>query len=252
MRTASLAVKTVQSPTPAPLGDTASRQSFGVRVADIAGLRRDGSSFVCQRRIPAIPIFDDAVAAFAQGTPFKTETGFVPVEDLQPGDALLTDHDERHTITWIASALFAPAEHRERIQLTRIMTDSFGMNRPQSFITLGSAARIMKAPPDLRNSTVAKHMMTPASRFLDGVNVIDLTPPTPIRLFHIGLQHHAAISAAGLPVESYHPGMNPMSHLSQSLQEAFTGLFPHLHSLSDFGPLRFTRTPECPEDTAAD
>lgn len=128
--------------------------------------------------------------------------------------------------------------------LIRITADSFGLSRPESFISLGPAARILQTPPDLRNSTVASRMMTPANRFLDGVNVIETVPPSPLRLFHLGLKKHSAIIANGLGVESYHPGTNAVSHMSQPLRDAFHSLFPHVEELADFGPMQFARAPE--------
>jgi hypothetical protein len=214
-----------------------------VRTVDIAWLSADRTIETGQRRVPVLPVFDEAIAAFAQGTPFKTPYGIIPVEDLQPGDILTSETGEEAQITWIGSALFSPTEIGARIRLTRIMTDSFGPNRPERFVTFGPVARLLKTPPDLRSSTAAAPMATPASRFLDGVNVIDLAPPTPVRLFHIGLPRHAAISAAGLPVESYHPGLAPMAHLSEPLRQAFAALFPQISTVADFGPLRFARAP---------
>ena len=124
------------------------------------------------------------------------------------------------------------------------MPDSFGVNRPESFVSFGPGARLLKSPPDLPRSTVAARMMTPVSRFLDGVSVIETVPPTPIRLFHVAVRHHSALIANGLEVESFHPGLNPVAHLSQTLRNAYSTLFPHAEDPGDFGPMRYARAPE--------
>ena len=220
------------------------KPTFGVRIAEIAALQEDGSTVIGQRKIPILPAFDQAFAAFAQGTIFKSKTGFLAVEDVQPGDWLASSTGTFEQVTWIGSALFSNQDQGEHVSLTRVMADSFGVSRPDSFVSFGPAARIQQTPPDLRGSTVATRVMTPASRFLDGVNVIEAVPPSPVRLFHLGLQNHTALIANGLKVESYHPGPNPVSHMSQTLRTAFFKLFPHIRDLSDFGPMRFARAPE--------
>ncbi len=225
------------------------KPSFGVRLGDIAALKNDGSTIIGQRRIPTLSDFDHAFAAFAQGTVFKSENGFLAVEDIQPGDWLVTSTGDLEQVTWIGTAIFSQTDQDHPMPLTRVMTDSFGENRPDSFVSFGPAARLLQTPPDLRGSAVATRLMTPANRFLDGVSVVEAFPPAPIRMFHIGLRRHVALIANGLLVESYHPGPKPVSHMSQTLRTAFQALFPHLDDLSGFGPMQFARAPN--EQSAA-
>ena len=223
------------------MADPAPKPLFGVRVADIAALTADGRTIIGQRRVPTLPQFDQAFAAFAQGTVFQAQSGYLAVEDIQPGDWLMTDTGKAEQVTWIGSATFAPTDQGDRMLLTRVLADSFGVNRPENFISFGSAARVLQAPPDLHGSAEAARLMTPAQQFLDGVNVIEFMPPTPVRLFHIGLRQHSAILARGLAVESFHPGHNPTKDMSTTLSTAFLSLFPHVNELSELGPMRFSR-----------
>ncbi len=224
--------------------DRVSKPAFGVRVVDVAGLKADGHMVIGQRRIPTLRVFDQAFAGFAQGTIFQAERGYMAIEDIQPGDMLMTADGTTEQVTWIGSATFSPNDLGDRMHLTRVMADSFGMNRPESFISLGSAARVLQAPAHLRGNIDAGRMMTPAHRFLDGVNVIEVMPPTPMRLFHIGMRRHTALIASGLEVESYHPGSTPIGDLSNTLRDVFQSMFPHIDRLSDFGPMAFTQAPD--------
>lgn len=223
--------------------DREQKPAFGVRVADITGLKADGHTIIGQRRIPTLRIFDQAFAGFAQGTVFQAERGYVAIEDIQPGDRLATANGGSEQVTWIGSATFSPSDLGDRMHLTRVMPDSFGVNRPESFISLGPAARVLQAPCHLRGTAAAAQMMTPAQSFIDGVNVIDVMPPTPIRLFHIGTRQHVALIASGLEVESYHPGTAQLRDLSTTLRDVFHSLFPHVDKLSDFGPMAYTHAP---------
>lgn len=223
---------------------TPAKPGFTVHITDIAALRPDGSTVLGQRKIPSFPIFERAFSAFAQGTVFKSDTGHVAVEDLQPGDCLETADGDKEQVTWIGSYASAPSEQENPLTLTRIMADSFGMSRPDNFLGLGPAARLLQTPADLRGSSLADQMMTPANQFQDGMNVIEVVPSTPLRLFHVGMRRHTSLIANGLPVESYHPGENPVTHLSPTMKTAFLGLFPHIEKLSDLGPVNFTYAPE--------
>lgn len=242
------------TPPAATLAATVSDQKPGmkcaVRVADIAALRSDRSTVIGQRRIPARPVFEEAFSAFARGTLVQTETGPVAVEDLYPGDKVIT-HDGTGEIVWIGSASFSPSDDAVRRPLTRIMADSFGVSRPENFITLGPSARLLQTLPGHRAETEDRPVMTPARTFADGVNVIEVTPPTPVRLFHIALRRHAAIMTAGLAVESFHPGNVSLREMSEPLRTAYLGLFPHIGSLSEFGPVMFERLPTDGQDQTA-
>lgn len=217
---------------------------IGVRMADIAALLPDGNIVKGQRKIPTLAVFDAAFSAFSHGTQLQSSHGLVAIEDLQPGDRLLTADGGSSAISWLGSATFAPAKQADDRPLIRIMADSFGINRPDSFLSLGPGARLLQTPAWLRNGIEDKPLMTPARAFVDGVNVIEVSPPTPVRMFHLSLQRHAAIVAGGLEIETYHPGADPMPFMSQTLRAAFMSVFPHIKHLSDFGPLNYVRAPE--------
>ncbi|MEO9651094.1 MAG: Hint domain-containing protein [Roseobacter sp.] len=217
------------------------QDAVSTRHAEISALMEDGRIVIGQRKIPTLPVFDDAFAAFAQGTLFKTRNGFTAVEDLQPGDCLATVTRHFEQVLWIGSAPFAPTSNGTRLHLTRFMADSFGMNRPESFVSLGPAARLVLPPPERSMDGPSNQCVTPARKYQDGVNIIKVVPQTPVRLFHLGLRTHTAIIANGLPVESYHPGPMPNTHQSQILRDGFLSLFPHISALTDFGAMNFIR-----------
>lgn len=214
------------------------------RSYEIAALRSDDSLFIGQDRAPAIPLFESAFSAFARGTLIQTTKGEVAVEDLQPGDMVGTSTGTPAKLIWVGSSSFIPADAGRRMPLIRIMADSFGPNRPASFITVGPAARILHTPHHLRGDAGDNQMLTPAHEFVDGVNVIEVVPPTPVRLFHICLTRHAAIKVGGIGMETFHPGGEALRSVSHSLRDRFLGMFPRIGHASEFGPLAHPRIPE--------
>ena len=222
-----------------------------MRSFEVAALRSDDSLYIGQDKAPAIPLFENAFSAFARGTLIATPHGDVAVEDLQPGDMVNTSTGEPSKLVWIGSSSFVPADAGRRMPLMRIMADTFGPGRPNSFLTVGPAARILHTPHHLRSEAGEKRMLTPVREFLDGVNVIEVVPPTPVRLFHICLERHAAIRAGGIEMETFHPGAKATHNASQSLRDRFLGMFPRISHITDFGPLAHPRAPEQEAEVAA-
>ena len=216
------------------------------RSYEVAALRTDGSLLISSGKIPAVPLFESAFSAFARGTLIATPQGEVAVEDLQPGDRISTEEGKAAKVVWIGSSSFVPADAGRRMPLVRIMPDSFGQGRPGSFLTVGPAARLLHTPHHLRAAFGERRMLTPVHEFIDGVNVIKVVPPTPIRLFHICLDRHALIRAGGMAMESFYPDLDAMEGLSRGLCDRFIGLFPHISRLEDFGAPVQARAPDAP------
>ncbi len=214
------------------------------RSYEVAALRADSSLYIGQSTAPAIELFENAFSAFTHGSLIQTTMGPVAVEDLQPGDMVHTSTGEPAEVIWIGTTTFSPADSGKRTPLIRIMPDSLGQSRPDRSLTVGPGARILHTPPALRAIADGKQLFTPASRFVDGVNVIEVTPPTPTRLFHICLSRHAAINVDGIEMETYHPGTQAPRDVSHSVRDRFVSLFPRISHISDFGQLAHPRAPE--------
>jgi hypothetical protein len=159
-----------------------------------------------------------------------------------------TSSGEPAKLIWIGSSTFVPADTGRRTPLVRIMADSFGQDRPASFVTVGPGARVLHTPHHLRAEAGETRLLTPVREFVDGVNVIEVTPPTPVRLFHLCLTRHAAIRVNGLEMESFHPGAQSLRGVSETLRDRFLSIFPRIGHLPDFGPLAHPRAPEPVEE----
>lgn len=221
------------------------------RTYEFAALRADGTRLVAQTKAPALPLIESAFSAFARGTVLEGRDGPIAIEDLQPGDWLRTTNGDAAQAVWIGSTNFVPADTGKRTSLIRIMADSFGPSRPESFLTVGPSARLLQTPHNLRGSLASgAQMLTPARDFVDGVNVIEVTPPTSVRLFHICLTRHAAIYAGGMPMETFHPGAQATRNVSHAVRDMFLAMFPRISHVTDFGPIAHPRAPE-PIDSAA-
>ncbi len=233
----------MNSSRPASAGQMAQVQ-IPKRTYEVAALRMDGSLYIGQSTAPAISLFEDAFSAMTHGSLVQTTTGLIAVEDLQPGDMINTASGEAAELAWVGTSTFSPIEAGKRTPLIRIMPDALGQSRPERSLTVGPGARILHTPAALRGLADGRQLLTPAAKLVDGVNVIEITPPTPTRMFHICLSRHAVINVDGIEMETFHPGATAPLEVGHSLRNRFISLFPRIGHLSDFGPLAHPRAPE--------
>ena len=220
------------------------KQKAQLRRYEVSTLLPNGDVAQNRHIAPALPMFEDAFCAFTRGSLVETEQGPMAIEDLLPGDTVLTQDGTSQTILWKGSVTLIPGrvDSRGRTRpLTRIMADTFGMQKPMSGVITGPAARLLGTPAHMRHLNGGQPMLTPVHEFQDGMSVIETLPPTPVELFHICLERHSVIRVDGLEFETYHPGINAARMISQSLRSIYLNLFSHVESLSDFGPLLYPR-----------
>ncbi len=239
--------------TPAPNDPAALRSQPRpqLRRYDVLSLLPQGGIAETSHIAPALPLFEDAFCAFSRGTIVDTETGPVAIEDLLPGDRLITGDGDAQPLLWKGRTTLVPGRpgpQGRNLRLTRIMADSFGLQRPMSDVLAGPAARLLHRPDHLRARTGCARILTPVQRLLDGINVIETAPPTPVELFHICLPRHAVIRVAGLAFETYHPGDDPLRPLGHAMRKVYLDLFPHIGHCADFGTLCHGRADDGPSD----
>lgn len=218
-----------------------------LRRYEVSALLPGGNLAETRHIAPALPLFEDAFCAFARGALVETDCGPVAIEDLWPGDRIVTADGQLETLVWKGSTTIVPARpgpQGRNMRLTRFTADSFGMQRPPQSVVAGPSARLLFTPPHLRGDASQVQSLTPVREFVDGINVIETAPPAPVDLFHICLSRHSVIRIGGLEFETYHPGADAPRLVSHSMRALFFSLFAHADQFSDFGPLAYPRAGE--------
>ncbi|MEE9387663.1 MAG: Hint domain-containing protein [Paracoccaceae bacterium] len=189
---------------------------------------------------PALPIFESAFSAFGQGTLIQTEQGYVAIEDLQPGDMIATADGGLQPLMWAGSMTLYPQNLELGVpgaRLFRVTDGGYGHDQGAPDLMLGAAARIL---PGVLATTSSSPLLG-LEGLADGSTVIGINPVSPVRVFHLGLASHHLIRANGVLAESYHPGEQPQIQMPTELFPHFLGLFPHITSVDEFGPLNHKR-----------
>lgn len=190
------------------------------------------------RIVPALPMFEDAFCAFARGCLLHTDRGQIAVEDLLPGDKVRTVDAGFQTLLWRGATIISPNARRQEPsmgKLTRIAADALGIARPMPDLVLGPKARLVHRSHGVRQLTGSEIAAVPARDFIDGDNVIELTPPTSVPVYHLGFEGHHRVLANGVEIESFHPGPAHLIGLRGELLDVFLSCFPHVGAIEDFG-----------------
>ena len=215
-----------------------------MRKIEVVHLSPTGEIREFTRLVPAIAAFEAAFAAFARNTLIQTDRGHVSAEDILPGDRVRTVDDGFQQVLWRGATLLVPqaaGQDASMGRLTRIAADALGVARPMSDLILGPRARLAHRAPGIRRLTGQDCAMVPARDFIDGINVLEITPPGPVKMFHLGFAGHHRLLAAGVEVESFHPGPTHALGLRGDLLALFLSCFPQMPDIDAFGPMALPR-----------
>lgn len=213
---------------------------------DVTWLDESGAASSFARIAPALPLFEEAFSAFARGALIQTDTGPFAVEDLSPGMIVETETGPAE-LTWIGAITIVPdtGTGRTRPQkLYRVTADAFGLDRPMPDLVLGPSARVLSRAASVQSATGAPAALAPIAVLADGASVVEVTPVSPVRVFHLGFRGHRILRANGVEIESFHPGQMSLGRLGPEMAALFMSLFPHVSDLSGFGRLALPRLSE--------
>jgi Ca2+-binding RTX toxin-like protein len=167
---------------------------------------------------------ENTAVCFVAGTLIVTGNGQLPIEDLKPGDLVLTmDHGFR-PIRWIGSTKVAG-----KGSLAPIMIKSGALTNvrdlrvsPQHRMFLsGWKAQMLFGENEVL--AAAKHLVNDTSIFQQECDEVEY--------FHILFDGHEIIFAEGCPSESFHPSDKSLGALGEETRQEILALFPQLAEL---------------------
>ncbi len=133
------------------------------------------------------------IPCFAEGTAIATPAGETAVEDLRVGDLVTTASGAERPVIWIGQSMVRPAKHPRpnEVNPVRIRRGAFGENLP---------VRDLVVSPG--HALYVDGVLIPAGHLVNGATIVQEEAET-IRYFHVELDSHDVLLAAGLPCESY-------------------------------------------------
>lgn len=160
---------------------------------------------------------------FTPGTMILTPTGEVPVEDLAPGDLVLTRDDGAQPLRWTgrcrvdATGDFAPV---------RFATGTIGNSRP---LLVSPQHRILITGWQAELACGIAEVFVAAKHLVDG-HRITRAPQDSIDYIHLMFDRHQIVTSNGAPTESFFPG-DVILEGDRALRAELNALFPALEAM---------------------
>ncbi len=137
------------------------------------------------------------VVCYAHGTMIRTPDGELPVEKLRPGKqivALIDGQTVPRTVKWVGHRRIDLTRHPrpENVAPIRIEQDAFAYNIPHTDLLLS---------PD--HAVFVDGMLICIRQLVNGSTIRMERGLTAVDYYHVELDHHGILLAAGLPAESY-------------------------------------------------
>ncbi len=135
-----------------------------------------------------------SVACFCNGTTILTDAGYCRVEDLAPGDLVVTVDGAREPIVWIGRRSYnaralAGRPHRQPVRIRR---GALGDNVPMRDLLVSPL-----------HALLLDGVLIPAWLLINGSGIVQEEHASEVRYFHIELAMHAGLLADGAAVESF-------------------------------------------------
>lgn len=209
-------------------------------VGEMPPPERDLTVLHCSdRTLRATPSQRPSVICFTPGTRLRTEGGEVTIEDLGPGDRLLTRDSGPQQVLWTGhrrmsgARLFAMPEQRP----IRLRRGALGLDRPEDDLIVSPEHRVLVKGRAARDLWDEPEVLV---RAIDLVGDRFITIDHSLRetwYIHLMLERHEIIWANGLEVETFHPGFMGLDHLSHDQRDLLLDLRPDLSQNADlYGP----------------
>ena len=170
------------------------------------------------------------VTCFARGTRIETPRGPVAVEDLRPGDLVLTRDRGAQPLRWVGSSRVdgGTLASTPRLRPIRIRAGALGQHAPAQDLLVSPQHRILVRSKIAQRMFGAAEVLVAAKQLvlLDGIDVAeDLAE---IEYFHLLFDRHEVVISNGAETESLYTGPQALRSVGPAARQEILDLFPQL------------------------
>ncbi len=181
------------------------------------------------RSAPASALFLRAFAVVGRGAVLETARGDVAIEDLMPGDRVMTSSGRAEALTWRGSVTLDP-ETSEDLRLTRVPVDAYGPGRPATDTVFGPGAMRVHRTTTLCARLGASAVMSPLVDCADEGAMIPITPVAPVAFFQLGFARQCGLKIGGVEIASLFAAQSGLDRIAPATRATYLSLFPqYLH-----------------------
>ncbi|TGD62897.1 hypothetical protein EYC08_15045 [Tabrizicola sp. WMC-M-20] len=172
---------------------------------------------------------ENVVPCFTPGTLITTPTGLRRVEDLQPGDRILTRDSGFQDICWVGQRDLGPADLLVNPALcpVRIAAGALGDGLPRSDMLVSPQHRMLIEGARAELLFGEREVLVAAINLI-GLPGIARVPARRVSYIHVMCSQHEIIQAEGAWTESFQPGIATLRSMDRGQRDEMLALFPEL------------------------
>lgn len=185
------------------------------------------------------PVGESGVICFTPGTMVQTEQGAQAVEDLFPGDKVLTKDSGPQEILWMGLRQISGARlfMDPGLRPIRIRAGALGGDGPQPDLVVSPEHRVLFQGRKARALFNTPEVLVRAGDLVDDRRVLVDHAATEVTYVHMLLPRHEVIWANGVETESFHPANADLAHLNAVERDELLDVVPGADREPDaYGP----------------
>jgi Ca2+-binding RTX toxin-like protein len=174
---------------------------------------------------------ESIVPCFTPGTLIATAKGQRRVEDLQPGDRVITRDNGLQEIAWVGQKKLTQKDFIARPELKPVLikAGSLGHNMPERDMMVSPNHRMLIADKGASMYFDEPEVLAAAKHFVgkDGISHVDVSQTSYI---HFMFERHEVVLSDGTWTESFYPGDYTIDGLGSEQRDEILALFPELET----------------------
>lgn len=170
------------------------------------------------------------IVCFTAGTRIMAERGLIAVEDLGPGDMVLTRDNGLQPLRWVGSRVLSYAElqaHPE-LQPVRIAAGALAGAGPDRTMLVSPQHRVLIEGARAEMYFGESEVLVPAKHLTALAEVTRALPSEGVTYVHILFDRHEIVQSDGIWTESFQPAERTLGALEEAARAEILELFPEL------------------------
>lgn len=173
---------------------------------------------------------EDIIRCFTPGTMILTDRGEVAVDDLVPGDLVVTHDNGLQPLRWVGRQHLSRARlmAQPELQPVRIARGAIAGAGPERSMLVSPQHRVLVtgALPELLFGEA--EVLVPATHLVGRADVSRALPEAGVTYIHLLFDRHEVVLSDGLWTESFQPAERTLNAMEHAVRAEILALFPGL------------------------
>jgi hypothetical protein len=190
----------------------------------------DNEVFHIPETVGVVAFEDGLIPCFTPGTRIETVRGAVSVEDLQPGDLVLTADSGPRPLRWLCQTQVSPARLQRQRNLAPVVirAGALGAGLPTRDMAVSPQHRMLITGWRAELLFGASEILVPALSLVNERSILIDRSARPVTYLHLLFDRHELVTAEGTVTESLHAGELDKAEIHPGARAELMALFPIL------------------------